>query len=122
MLKQMHMKPRKYCYVACLICSFASPGFAQRESSASQLCRVEGSSGASLREIPEASGIAVSRNSPGVLWAHNDSREAVVFALDVQGAVKGRVRVTNAQIDDWEDIAVGPCPKGSCLYVGDSLS
>jgi hypothetical protein len=43
----------------------------------------------------------------------------MVFALDVQGAVKGRVRVTNAQVDDWEDIAVGPCPKGSCLYIGD---
>ena len=28
--------------------------------------------------LPEASGVAVSRRSPGRLWAHNDSGEAVL--------------------------------------------
>jgi hypothetical protein len=29
------------------------------------------------------------------------------------------VRVTGAKVEDWEDIAVGPCPQGSCLYIAD---
>ena len=72
-----------------------------------------------LAELPEASGVAASRRTPGIFWAHNDSGDPVLFALDERGAVKGRVRVTGAQVDDWEDIAVGPCARGSCLYIGD---
>ena len=72
-----------------------------------------------LGELPEASGVAVSRRSPGVLWAINDSGQPVLFALDPSGAVKGKVRVAGASVDDWEDIAVGPCPGGSCIYVAD---
>ena len=73
-----------------------------------------------LRDLPEASGVAASRVTPGLFWAHNDSGEPVIFALDLQGVVKGRVRVTGARVDDWEDIAVGPCPQGSCLYIADT--
>ena len=72
-----------------------------------------------LQALPEASGIAASRRNPGVLWAHNDSGEPVVFALDEKGSVIGRVRVSGAKVEDWEDIAVGPCSQGSCLYVAD---
>jgi hypothetical protein len=50
---------------------------------------------------------------------HNDSGEPMLFALSHQGALIGRVRVTGAELDDWEDITVGPCPQGSCVYVGD---
>jgi hypothetical protein len=72
-----------------------------------------------LRELPEGSGVAASRRTPGILWAHNDSGDPVILALTEQGAIAGRVRVTAAAVDDWEDIAVGPCPQGSCVYVGD---
>lgn len=72
-----------------------------------------------LRELPEASGVAASRRTPGVFWAHNDSGEPVIYALDRQGTVTGRIRVTGASVDDWEDIAVGPCPQGSCVYIAD---
>src|SRR5882672_11491273 len=72
-----------------------------------------------LGELPEASGVAVSRRSPGVLWAINDSGQPLLFALDPSGAVKGKVRVAGAAVDDWEDLAVGPCPGGSCIYVAD---
>jgi hypothetical protein len=72
-----------------------------------------------LADLPEASGVAASRRTPGVFWAHNDSGDPVIFALDERGATKGRVRVTGAQVDDWEDIAVAPCARGSCLYIGD---
>jgi hypothetical protein len=27
--------------------------------------------------------------------------------------------VTGAEVVDWEDIALGPCPSGNCLYIGD---
>lgn len=72
-----------------------------------------------LPQLPEASGVAASRGTPGVFWAHNDSGDPVIYALDSGGAVKGRVRVTGASVDDWEDIAVGRCPQGSCVYVAD---
>jgi len=70
-------------------------------------------------ELPEGSGVAASRLSPGRLWAHNDSGEPVLFALDSDGAVIGRVRVTGATVDDWEALAVGPCPAGSCILIAD---
>jgi len=72
-------------------------------------------------ELAEASGLAASRRHPGVLWLHNDSGgEPEVFAVDSTGAVLGRVRVTGAENVDWEDIALGPCPAGECLYIADT--
>lgn len=82
------------------------------------MCRVVGEL-VQLPDLPEASGIAASRQTPGTLWAHNDSGQPDIVALDEQGSVKGRVRVTGARVDDWEDIAVGPCPQGSCVYIAD---
>jgi hypothetical protein len=72
-----------------------------------------------VAELPEASGIAPSRRVPGRLWSHNDSGEPVLIALDAKGAVTGRLRLSGAQVEDWEAIAVGPCPTGSCIHVGD---
>jgi hypothetical protein len=72
-----------------------------------------------MPDLPEASGIAVSRQVPGRLWTHNDSGQATLFALDGQGTVTARVGVTGAAVDDWEAIAAGPCPDGSCLFVAD---
>ena len=69
--------------------------------------------------LPEGSGVALSRRSPGRLWSHNDSGGPVLVALDATGAVAGSVRVEGAGVEDWEAIAVGPCPAGSCIYVGD---
>jgi hypothetical protein len=70
-------------------------------------------------ELPEGSGLAASTRSPGLFWAHNDSAEPVLIALDSKGTVRGRVRVPGATVDDWEAVAVGPCAAGSCIYVGD---
>jgi hypothetical protein len=42
-----------------------------------------------------------------------------LIALDAKGRVQRRVRVPGAKVDDWEAIAVGPCPAGSCIYIGD---
>jgi hypothetical protein len=72
-----------------------------------------------LGGLPEASGLAMSRRSTNLLWSMNDSGDPVVIALSTTGEVKGQVRVTGAAIRDWEALSVGPCPGGSCLYVGD---
>ncbi len=53
------------------------------------------------------------------MWTHNDSGQPVVFALDARGTVTGRLRLTNAKVEDWEAIAAALCPGGSCLYVAD---
>ena len=74
---------------------------------------------AMLPEIPEASGLAVSRRNPGLLWSHNDSgNAAVLFAFDATGAIRGRVRVP-IRTRDWEDVSAGRCPDGDCLYIAD---
>ncbi len=95
-----------------------SASAAQERSPAAPQCR-PGSPPARISELPEASGIAASRRHPGIAWAHNDSGEPVLFALNESGAAIGRVRLTGATVEDWEAIAVGPCPAGSCIYVGD---
>jgi hypothetical protein len=63
--------------------------------------------------------VAASRRNTGIFWAHNDSGEPVIFALNQQGSIKGRVRVTGASVEDWEDIAVAACPSGTCVYIAD---
>ena len=72
-----------------------------------------------LRGIPEASGLALSHRTPGVLWTFNDSDDPAVYALDRDGAVRGHVVVQGVQTKNWEDISVGPCGSRSCLYIAD---
>jgi hypothetical protein len=82
-------------------------------------CRFQGPLG-SLPELPEASGIALSRRHQGTLWAHNDSGRPTLFALSPAGAIRARIRLdAGVRPQDWEDIAVGPCPSGTCLYLAD---
>jgi hypothetical protein len=69
--------------------------------------------------VPEASGIAAGRKNPGVLWTINDSGLPQLIALDDRGAIIGRVRVPGALVEDWEDVSVGACPAGSCIYIAD---
>jgi len=70
--------------------------------------------------ITEASGLAPSRRTPGLLWTLNDSDSpARIFALAPDGSTR-TVRINGAGNQrQWEDLAVGPCPAGSCLYVAD---
>jgi hypothetical protein len=72
-----------------------------------------------LGRLPEASGLAMSRRSPNLLWSMNDSDDPTVVAVSTTGEVKGQVRIAGAAVRDWEALSVGPCPGGSCLYVGD---
>ncbi|HEX7120273.1 MAG TPA: hypothetical protein VF212_15880 [Longimicrobiales bacterium] len=72
-------------------------------------------------EVAETSGLAASRRHPGIFWTHNDSGgDAVLFAIDTAGRVLGRTRVAGARNRDWEDLALGPCAAGECLYIADT--
>jgi hypothetical protein len=71
----------------------------------------------------ESSGVAASRTHAGILWTHNDSGDGPnLYATDLHGTDRGAVRVPGAAAVDWEDIALGPCPRrpGDCLYVADT--
>lgn len=71
-------------------------------------------------EVRETSGLARSRRDPGRFWTHNDAGNgAELFAVDTEGALVQRVRVTGTQASDWEDIEAARCESGDCLYVGD---
>ena len=72
--------------------------------------------------VTEASGLAVSRNNRGVVWAHNDSGgEPSLYALGADGQIRATLPVAGAVNVDWEDMARGPGPGGGpdWLYVGD---
>lgn len=71
--------------------------------------------------VSESSGVAASRRTSGVLWTHNDSGDGpYVYATDTTGAARGTFAVTGARNVDWEDIALGPCAGGTCLYLADT--
>jgi hypothetical protein len=77
-------------------------------------------------ELREASGLAVSRTQPGVVWSHNDSSDGpLLYAVDLEGRLLAKVALINTVAIDWEDIALGPCPSGigvqpACLYIADT--
>ena len=73
-------------------------------------------------DLVEASGMAASRAQPGVVWAHNDSRDgARVYAIGPNGEDLGGFEVAGASAFDWEDMAAGPGTDAasSSLYFGD---
>ena len=71
--------------------------------------------------LAEASGIAASRAFAGTFWVHNDSEGSPsLYAIDAAGALVAELDLPGAGTQfDWEDIAVGPCDAGSCIYIGD---
>jgi hypothetical protein len=70
-------------------------------------------------DLPEGSGLAASRRTPGRFWSHNDSGDPNLVALDDTGRVVGRLRIDGVAVGDWESVAVGSCPSGSCIYIAD---
>ncbi len=72
--------------------------------------------------VLEASGLAASRVTPGMLWTHNDSGDgAVLYAMAEDGAAMGRLTLEGVEAKDFEDIAAARCPdgQGECLWVAD---
>ena len=72
-------------------------------------------------DLSESSGVAVSRRRAGLLWSLSDSgNDASLHASDTTGRDLGTVRVAGAENRDWEALAAGPCPGGTCLYIADT--
>jgi hypothetical protein len=71
-------------------------------------------------QLAELSGLASSRLHPGTLYAHNDSGDSPrFFAIDDSARLRAQIDLPGAIAIDWEDIAVGPCPTGSCVFIAD---
>src|SRR5687767_3241266 len=57
--------------------------------------------------ITESSGVAASRQYTNVFWTHNDGgKSETLFAISRQGKTLAEFKVTGANFDDWEDIAI----------------
>lgn len=70
--------------------------------------------------LNELSGLVASRSQPGIFYAHNDSGDSArFFAVSQTGQVLQTFVLDGATATDWEDLALGPCPTGTCLYIGD---
>ncbi len=57
------------------------------------------------RSIDEASGLARSQRQADVYWVVNDSGKPRLHPIDGRGKALGRVKVDDAKLSDWEDIA-----------------
>lgn len=73
------------------------------------------------KRITESSGLCLSGRDPALLWTHNDSGgEPCVFAIDMTGKTRAKVRIKDAVNFDWEDIALGKNADGSpALFIAD---
>ncbi len=73
-------------------------------------------------EIQEASGLAASRRTPGILWTHNDKNDSArFFGLNLAGRLLVTCDLAQGVNVDFEDIAVGPGPQAGVdyVYIGD---
>lgn len=70
--------------------------------------------------LADLSGIAASRQNPGVLWVHNDRGLDQFHAVGTNGQFLG-TWIIGDTVDDFEDIAMGPGPVPGLqyLYCGD---
>jgi len=71
--------------------------------------------------IGEASGVAVSRHNPELLWVHNDSGSLpVLYAITTHGRYLGQVDINVSQAVDWEDIAAFKLDGKAYLLIADT--
>ena len=72
------------------------------------------------RVLHEPSGLAASRVNPDVVYVHSESDVPGMVAVSTDDAkIVGKYDVSIPQQWDWEDMATGPCPTGSCIFAGD---
>jgi hypothetical protein len=78
--------------------------------------------------IIEASGLAVSRSNPSLIWTHNDSGDFNrLFVVGGNAEDFGEFVIRGAFNRDWEDMAAGPGPQPGITYlyigeIGDNLA
>ena len=83
-------------------------------------CELAGQPHPLPQALHESSGVAASRIHSGVVWTHNDGDGPFLFALDEEGSLLARIPFSGADLWDWEDLSVGDCSSGSCLYLADT--
>ena len=72
------------------------------------------------KELPEASGLVVSRWFPNRLYHLNDGADNRIFVSDLRGGNLRFVTVGGVRLWDFEDMSLGPSPGGgSCLFLAD---
>ncbi len=72
------------------------------------------------QKIDESSGLACSRNTPGVFWTHNDSGgHARLYAFDAKGKDLGWCVLVGTLAFDFEDVASFTLEGKNYLLVGD---
>lgn len=71
--------------------------------------------------LAEASGAALSRANPDLIWTIGDSGNPPdLFAIDATGSLRAVFSVAGATNVDWEAVAVGPCGQQTCVYIADT--
>ena len=72
--------------------------------------------------MPEVSGLACSRETPGYLWVHGDENTGSnkkIVAIESSGTLAMTVTLSgDPGRDDWEDIATGVCGGKNYVFVG----
>jgi hypothetical protein len=70
-------------------------------------------------DAQELSGLVASRSRPGLLWAHNDGNgnSLKLYAVDRDAQVQKEVRIRDLDLEDLEDIAIGPGPIAGQDYI-----
>ena len=72
-------------------------------------------------EISEASGIAVSRANPGIIWINNDSgNSATLYAVNAQGKHIATLTISGVVNYDWEDLATFHYQGDNYLLIADT--
>ena len=77
-----------------------------------------------IAELPaalvEASGITRDPRRADVLWLHNDSgHRPSLYAIDLAGKLIGVASLADVPAVDLEDMAIGRCGSGWCVFLGD---
>ncbi len=71
--------------------------------------------------LAEASGAAVTDARPGSFWTLGDSgNPPELYLADTTGALLLTLPLAGVENIDWEEVALGPCPAGRCLYIADT--
>jgi len=117
------VRMRVHAPILALACFFfAAPLAAQVASCPVYLPEVETGTIKDSPPLLEISGISPSRQSPGVLWIHNDGGNPNhIYAINEAGKTLATFALSGATNQDWEDIAIGPGPVSGqdYLYIGD---
>ncbi len=93
---------------------------ARADATPVQICRMTRPKFTMPPELSETSGAALDPRTRGLFWTHGDSgADPVVYAIAANGQLIARVTLAGAQNRDWEDMAIGPCGGGQCVYAAD---